>query len=155
MQHTVLILLLLLISHSGICLAGNLTLTGSWAETIDASDLVAGAGSDLIGTYESAANQVIISIDTVVNKWEVYVKKIDSNWHANFQLSVRRTSSGTGSGSISLGTSYQQVTDIDELFFKGRRDRANINVQLQLTGVSVQIPPDTYTTTVYYTVTEV
>jgi hypothetical protein len=85
----------------------------------------------------------------------VDVKKSDTNWHANFQLYVRRTSDGSGSGSISGGTSYQEITDTDQSFFNGTLDRSNITGQLELTGVTVQIPVDTYTTTVYYTVVEI
>jgi hypothetical protein len=156
-QHMVPLLWLLLISSGLICSAGTLTLTGSWAKTIDSSDLQAGPGSDLTDTYESAANQVTIDVTAVGNStWDVNVKKIDSNWHANFQLSVRRTSSGTGAGgsSVSGGTTYQEITDTNQLFFNGKKARQGINVQLRLSGVSVQIPQDTYITTVYYTVVE-
>lgn len=153
-RHIVLLLLFLLISSYGICWAVSITLTGSWDETIDALDLQAGAGSDLIDTYESASNTVAIDIIAPTN-WRVDVKKSDTNWHANFQLYVRRTSDGSGSGSISGGTSYQEITDTDQSFFNGTIDRSNITGQLELTGVSVQIPVDTYTTTVYYTVVEI
>jgi len=153
-RHIVLLLLFLLISSYGICWAVNITITGSWSETIDASDLQAGAGSDLIDTYESASNTVAIDIIAPTN-WRVDVKKSDTNWHANSQLYVRRTSDGSGSGSISGGTSYQEITDTDQSFFNGTIDRSNITGQLKLTGVSVQIPVDTYTTTVYYTVVEI
>ena len=136
--------------------AADITVTGSWTETIDASDLQAGAGSDLIDTYESASDQVEIGITEAGGKnWRVDVRKSDANWHSNFQLSVRRTSSGTGPGTISGGTSYQEVTDTDQSFFNGKKNREGINVQLKLSGVSVQIPPDTYSTTVYYTVVEI
>ena len=154
MQHTVLILLLLLISSSGICWAASIVVSGSWAETIDASDLQAGAGSDLIGTYESSANEVRIRITASAN-WQVDVRKSDTTWHANFQLYVRRTSDGTGKGSVSGGTTYQEVTTTDQSFFTGDQNRNNVDVQLRLTGVSVQIPPNTYTTTVNYTITDI
>lgn len=155
-RHIVLLLLFLLISSYGICWAVSITITGSWAETIDASDLVAGAGSDLIDTYESASDQVYVRIVAVGDRyWRVDVKRIDNNWHADFQLSVRRTSDGTGDGSISGGTSYLAVTDTDQSFFNGYMGRNMIDIQLELSGVSIQIPPDTYTTTVNYTVVEI
>lgn len=131
----------------------DITVTGSWILTIDASDLLAGAGSDLIDTYESASDQIDIYIDAQGAKsWRVDVRKGDTNWHSDFQLSLRRTSDGTGYGFISGGTSYQEVTDTDQSFFNGGRDRSDIKVQLELSGVSVQVPTDTYATTVYYTV---
>lgn len=131
----------------------DIILTGSWVLTIDASDLQAGAGSDLIDTYESASDQIDIYIGAQGAKpWKVDVSKSDANWHSDFQLSVRRTSDGTGPGSIAGGISYQVVTDTDQSFFDGNKDRSDIKVQLELSGVSVQVPTDTYTTTVYYTV---
>jgi len=130
--------------------------TGSWSLSIDASDLVAGAGSDLIDTYESASDEVHIDISVWgrgSRSWRVDVRKSDSSWHGNYHLYVRRTSNGSGWGSISGGTSYQEVTDTDQSFFSGNWGRSNIHIQLRLSGVSVQIPPNTYTTTVIYTVT--
>ena len=134
----------------------DIIVTGSWTLTIDASDLQAGAGSDLIDTYESASDQIDITLYVQgANQWRVDVRKSDSNWHSDFQSSVRRTSDGSGPGSISGGTSYQVVTDTDQSFFNGHKDRQGIKVQLELSGVSVQIPPDTYSTTVYYTVVQI
>lgn len=134
----------------------SITVTGDWSETIDASDLQAGAGSDLIDTYESASDAVSINISGTTgagDNWRVDVKKVDTNWHGNFILYVKRTSDGTG-GTVSGGTSYQQVTDTYQSFFSGSDDVSGINVQLKLSGVSIQIPPDIYTTTVYYTVVD-
>ena len=130
----------------------SITVTGSWSETINASDLQAGAGSDLISTYESAADAGSIDITETSGNWAVDVKKVDTNWHSNLHLHIKRTSDGSGSGSISGGVSYQEVTDIDQSFFSGDGDRSSVNVQLKLTGISIQVAPDTYTATVYYTV---
>lgn len=139
---------------SGICWAISITVTGSWSETIDESDLQGGAGSDLIDTYESAANAGIIDISATIGDWGLDVKKVDTNWHGDFHLYAKRTSDGTGSGSISGGDTYQEVTNTDASFFSGNDDRSNVDIQLQLTGVSIQVPPDIYTTTVYYTVSD-
>ena len=135
----------------------NITVTGSWSETIDASDLQDGAGSDLIDTYESIADAVSISISGTTgasDNWRVDVKKLDTNWDSSFHLYVKRTSNGTG-GSVSGGTAYQELTDVDESFFSGSDDVSGIDIQLKLSGVSVQIPPDSYMTTVYYTVVDI
>jgi len=139
-----------------VCGQISITLTGSWSETINAADLTAGPGSDLQDSYESAADAASLSISGtggVGDTWRIDVKKVDANWHGNFVLSVRRTSAGTG-GSVSGGDAYQQVTDTDNSFFSGSEDVSGINVQLKLSGVSIQVPPDTYTTTVYYTVVD-
>lgn len=154
-RHIVLLLLFLLIFTGGICWAADIKSIGSWSETIDSLDLQAGPGSDLIGTYESASNQIKINVESTNEYWRVDVRKSDTNWHSNFQLSVRRTSDGTGNSPVSGGTSYQEITDIDQSFFNGHRQRTDIDVQLKLTGISIQIPPDTYTTTVNYTVVEI
>lgn len=144
----------LLICSGGICWAISITVTGNWPETIDSTDLQAGAGSNLIDTYESATDAVTIDISATAGDWGLDVKKIDTNWHSNLHLHVQRTSDGAGSGSISGGDAYQEVTDTDVPFFSGNGDRSNIKVQLKLTGVSIQVPPDIYTTAVYYTVSD-
>ena len=144
--------LLPLLLCSGVCWAIVITVTGNWAETIDASDLQAGPGSDLFGTYESASNVGVIDISSTAGNWALNVGKANTNWHANFHLYVKRTSNGSGSGTITGGTAYQEITDSDLPFFNGSDDRSGINVQLKLDGVAIQVPPDTYTTTVWYTV---
>ena len=133
----------------------SITLTGGWSRTIGASDLIAGAGSDLSSTYQSAADAVSITISGtagVGDNWEVEVKKSGAGWPSSFILWVKRTSSGTG-GSVSGGTTYQTVTGTSSSFFSGSDDVSGINVQLQLSGVSI-LPYDTYTTTVTYTLVD-
>lgn len=133
--------------------AQEITVTGSWTLYIDSGDLQGGAGSDFNPTYESAVDQIGIEIKGKKTKdWRVDVSKVDSYWDSRLLLYVRRTSDGIGSGSISGGTSYQEVTDVDQEFFRGGKNRKNIDVQLMIDGVTVEIPTDTYTTTVYYTV---
>jgi len=137
--------------------AATITVTGSWSETIDVSDLQGGAGSDLANTYTSASNAVSIDVGVSGRQtWRVDVYKIDSTWHTNLHLYVRRTSDGTGHSAswVSGGTSYQEVTGTAQSFFNGERSRSGITVQLQLTGVSVSVPAHTYSTTVYYTAVE-
>jgi hypothetical protein len=153
LKGIILALSFLLIFFCEISWSIDITVTGSWSENIDALNLLAGAGSNLTDTYQSATAAVQLNI-TAIGNWRVDVKKTDSNWHSSLELYVKRTGDGTGTGGIpSGGTSYQKVdTDIDQSFFTGNGDRSNIPVQLQLTGVSIQVPPGVYTTTVYYTV---
>lgn len=135
----------------------DIVIAGDWLLTVDASDLLAGAGSDLIDTYESIADVASISISGTAgasDNWRVDVKKVDTGWYGSFHLYVQRTSGGTG-GSVSGGTVYQEITDADQSFFNGSDDVSGIGIQFQLSGVSVQIAPDTYTTTVYYTVVDI
>jgi hypothetical protein len=135
----------------------NITVAGSWLLTIDATDLVDGAGTGLIDTYENIADAVSISISGTTgasDTWRVDVKKVDTDWYGSFHLYVQRTSEGTG-GSVSGGAAYQEITDMNQSFFDGSDDVSGIGIQLKLSGVSVQIPPDTYATTVYYTVVDI
>jgi len=150
--NTLLAVSAVFLCSGGLCWAISITATGSWSETIGSPPPA--AGSDLPNTCESASNAISINITTTSGNWGLTVKKIDSKWHANLHLWVKRTSDGSGSGSISGGSSYQEATDIDNAFFNGNGDRNNVTIQLQLTGVSIQVPPDTYTTTVYYTVSD-
>ena len=131
----------------------TMSVSGGWTRAIGAFDLVGGAGSDLNSTYASAADAALLSItDAGGGNWRVDIKKQDGTWDASLVLSARRASAGTG-GSVAGGASYQQVTDTNAIFFTGSQDVTDINVQLQLSGVSVSIPRAAYSTTIYYTVT--
>jgi hypothetical protein len=131
---------------------------GNWSSlTITSADLIAGAGSDLESDYESDASVVFISISGTTgssDNWRVDVKKIDTNWDISIKLYIRRTSDGNGSGIISVGTSYQEVTEIYQSFFNGSGERSNIDMQLKISGVSIQIPPDNFTLTIYYNIVD-
>ena len=134
----------------------SIDVIGNWSETIDSSDLQYGAGSDLNPTYTSAPDLISIGIRVGTPKdWRVNVRKVDTNWPAAFQLSVKRTGPGTGKGSIMGGTSWLEVDSSWQEFFIGKSKRDDIPVQLELAGVSVQIPPGTYITTIYYEVEEI
>jgi len=134
-------------------LATDISLTGNWSETIDENDLLAGAGTDLKSSYESLPDQVSITISDTTGSWRVDVKRVDTTWHADLSLSVKRTGSGTGGG-ISGGDAYATVTASDQSFFTGSNDVSGITVQIKLGGISIQILPDSYSTTLYYTVVD-
>lgn len=134
--------------------AGRITVTGSWSQTINSSNLTGGAGTDLTSAYTSAGNQVLLSISNTVgtHNWNVTVRRVDAVWNSNLNLYVQRTSDGTASaGNVSGGTSYQLVTTSDQLFFTGHNNANNFAVQIQLNGVSLQVPPASYTTTLTFT----
>ena len=80
-----------LISAEGVWAAVSITVTGSWFLTVDENALVGGPGSELRSTYESAADQVSITIRGGGNKdWHVDVRKVQSDWqhsgHAHVNL---------------------------------------------------------------------
>ena len=132
----------------------QVSVTGDWTLTIDETDLIAGPGSDLNPQYPSATDQITVDITQTGKNWTVYIQGSVTNWHSDLSVYVRRTSDGTGNGSISGGTNWMQVTLGSQQFFQGRRRRLGINAQFGLTGMSVQVPPDTYSGTITYTIIE-
>ena len=132
----------------------NISVIGSWSRAVGELDLVAGGGSDLTFSYESALDQGLISISGTGKSWRVDVKKSDTTWHNDLRLDVQRTSAGTGAGSISGGTTYLEVTNVDTTFFSGNKSRSDVDVQLKISGVSVSLEIDSFSTTVTYTVTD-
>ena len=134
--------------------AVSISVLGSWSQTVGELDLVGGAGSDLTGSYESALDQGMISIAGTLGSWRVDVKKSDTTWHNDLRLDVQRTSGGTGTGSISGGATYLEVTSVDTTFFSGDADRSDVDVQLKISGVSVSLEIGSFSTTVTYTVTD-
>jgi hypothetical protein len=82
----------------------DITASGGWSETIDQFDLVSGAGSQLVDTYESATDATSIDITNTLDKrdaWRVDVRRVDGGgWHGDFTLYVKRTSDGNGQGSV-------------------------------------------------------
>jgi len=134
----------------------SIATSGSWSRTVDASDLVSGAGSDLASSYESSAGAITLTVSGTTggtDAWRIDVKKVDVSWISALLVYFRRTDSGSG-GSVSGGTAYQQITDADLSFFSGAGDVSAIGLQAEVGGVSVAVPPATYSTTVYFTVVD-
>ncbi|HYE77629.1 MAG TPA: hypothetical protein VEI97_06560 [bacterium] len=147
----------LLLSGGAVAAEPLIAADGDWAPSIGAGDLQAGAGSDLAPTYESSASQVALDITATAgdgDSWRVDVRRTDADWPAAFTLAVRRTSDGMGSGSINGGDMYLTITESDQPFFAGAGDRLNIGAQLRLGGVSLQVPPGIYGTTLTYTLVD-
>jgi len=135
--------------------AANITITGSWSLVIGAGDLTGRPGTNLTAAYNSATNQVLMGVTTGAGlTWRVDVLRIDSHWHANLVLSIRRTGTGSGTGTVTGGGGFQAITTTSQTFVTGSGNRAGIQLQERLGGVSVSIPADTYTTTVQYTVVD-
>lgn len=84
----------------------DISVSGSWSWTINANDLISGAGSNLKSSYESDSNAVSINISGATSdtdKWRVDVSKIDTYWPSNFTLYIKRTSDGVGWGVYQVG----------------------------------------------------
>jgi hypothetical protein len=137
----------------------DLSATGGWNETVNELDLISGAGSNLVDTYESTTEATNITISNCTDdsdNWRVDVRRVDEGgWHGDFTLYVKRTSEGAGSGSISGELFYIEITFTDTPFFSGSGDRSNINIRYQLTGMSIDVSPNNYHTTVIFTVVDI
>lgn len=130
---------------------------GNWSLSVTGADLMAGPGSNLRPTYEdtdSPSYLNIIGTSGAEDSWRIDVKRVDLLWNPNTSLSVKRVSDGTGLGSLMGGESYQQIENTDSIFLSGTADRSNIRLQMEFGGMSLQVPPDTYSTTIVYTVVD-
>jgi hypothetical protein len=135
----------------------DISAAGGLNRTIGSSDLVSGAGSALAGDYESPASASSIDVFNCADNsdnWRIDVSRSGGTWSGDFTLQVRRTSDGSGGGSVSGGISYIAVGTTAGQFFSGGGNRNGMNVQYKLSGVSLQIAPGTYATTVIYTVVD-
>lgn len=127
---------------------------GNWTETIDANDLVAGAGSNVTSQYESITGSTTLDItNTAGGSWRIVARRSNGTWHGSFTLSLQRTSDGSGSGSIQGGASYVQLSTLDTEIFTGTGDRSGIAIQVKLTGMSTNVSPNTYSSGVIFTIT--
>jgi hypothetical protein len=134
--------------------AANITITGTWTLSIGVADLTGRPGTNLTANYNSATNQVLMDVTTTGVNWRVDVLRIDTHWTTLVVLSIRRTGTGSGTGTVTGGGSYMAITPTSQTFVTGSGNRAGIQLQERITGVSVSIPVDTYTTTVQFTVVD-
>lgn len=149
-----------ILKYMGIFLLGTvsvfpqtLRVTGSWTLSIDETYL-SGPGGDLLDTYESAPDQILMDIHgQKLESYQVTVQRSDVVWNSYFRVYVRRTSDGRGNGYISGGTEYVEAGTSPQEFFRGGKNRTNIAIQLQLTGVTVGAQYGTYMTEIVYTIT--
>lgn len=137
----------------------TVTVTGGGSFSIGAADLIGVAGSDLVSDYSSADNAVLVTVaDTigVDDAWQIQVRQEDTLWHGSLSLAVFRTGSGSGTGSVTGGDVLPvDLTAVDQVFFEGAGDVADIPIRVNLSGVSVLIPADSYSATLYFTVVDI
>ena len=132
----------------------DIAATGGWNETINSSDLISGAGSDLTGTYQSTTNATSLDIVNATgngDKWRVDIQRNDGTWHANFTLYIKRNSTPPR---VQGGRNYTEIRTTTDTFITGGGNSNGITCQYQLTGMSVNIPPNTYITTVTFTIVD-
>jgi len=132
--------------------ATDILAVGGWSATAQI------IGTEIVSTYESATNATLLTIADAPGAWSVDVRRTDHLWDPGLVLSLRRTGNGSGgsggSGGISGGTRYQEITPTGASFIQGARNRFDIPIQMRISGVSVDIPAGTYSTTITYTVVD-
>lgn len=153
----------LVISGSLFAQGIDVTATGGWVNNISPSD-ISNAGNDYPTAYTSNANQTLLSINPKnYNKLiYVYVTRSDIAWHNNLILKIRRTSNGTNNNNtINGGLLYQTITNAPAPssapsavtpLFTCEGPFINLSLQYEITGISVVLPVQSYSTTIYFTV---
>ncbi len=139
--------------------ATDIGATGGWTDlVIGSSDLQGGAGTDLQDSYTSGEEATTLNVTGTSGSngaWKVQVRMDNTSWQSEVILSVQRTGDGSGAGSISNGTSYTAVGTSDVYFFEGTGDKTAIPIQYKISGMSVSVPPGTYSTTLTFTVVDI
>jgi len=117
----------------------EISVDGSWDLIID--DRYFDWGRGLQDTYKSPGNQIKVKISgSGGSQWQVDVRRRDVNWHRDFVIKLKTKGKET------------TVETTSKVFLSDKGNKSH-NIKLILEGVSLQIPPDTYSTTVIYTVT--
>ncbi len=132
--------------------AADLVTDGNWVESINGSDLVSGAGSDLKSQFESVSGVTSLTISNAPGAWSLRVQCAGSGGHKDVTVYVKRSSSGTGPGSISGGTAYMALTGSGAELFTGTEARSGISLQYKITGLSRRVSPATYLSSITFTV---
>jgi hypothetical protein len=132
--------------------AADLTSTGDWTENVNASYLVSGAGSDLPAAIQSISGTTVLSIANAPGSWRVKARRSPGNWDGNLGVWVKRSSDGSGSGTIAGGEVFVELGATDVEIFSGSGARSSISLQFRLTGLTCGASPDTYTSSIIFTV---
>ncbi|MGV8118135.1 MAG: hypothetical protein AB2L14_00075 [Candidatus Xenobiia bacterium LiM19] len=143
-------LAVMLFMHSNACCSQDITVTGAWTATL-ASPVT--AGTDFAASFSSPANATTVNVSVQGNKkWKIYVQLTDtSGWNSAFTLAVYMT--GPSTVNPDTNPASLQINTSSILICDGKGDVSGITFQYTLTGVTLAIPPNTYTTNVTYTIT--
>lgn len=141
----------------GRAFALDLLVSGAWSPSVGPADLQSGAGTDLVASRTSNPDQILVDVASTAgpaDAWEVQLRRSTVAWPAGVRLWARRSSDGAGPGSVSGGATWREVTALDGALFQGQGDRTGIGIELELTGLAVGVAPDTYATSITYTVVD-
>jgi hypothetical protein len=133
----------------------HMIVMGGWINPIDSANLISGAGSNLVNTYQSDAGATTLSIvgGEKDQAWQIYINRSEMNWPSNFVLYVRRTGPGDGTegSTVRGGLSFQVVNSAKTLLCSGTGKVHHIPLQYQLSGVSLTTNPGNYNLGIVYT----
>ncbi len=149
---------------SGLALSQELTMSplSDWNVRLSENDLR--AGEDFMSTMTSGEDQSKITIEVgpanfyylFFNSWSLSVERSGGNWDNDLELYIRRTGSGQSAGfffaNISGGESFVRINRSSREFFRGNGYRYDVPIQLEIRGISLTIPTDTYSTDLIFTV---
>jgi len=130
----------------------DLILSGAWTERLTALRLAPVAGSKLQGHIESFSGATVLSISNAPGHWTLRAHLSGAESQNGVAIYIKRTSNGGGSGAISGGESYVQLTTAETELFRGEGSRRNISLQFKLAGFSAHVLPATYLSSITYTV---
>ncbi|MBI2569939.1 MAG: hypothetical protein HYV63_23285 [Candidatus Schekmanbacteria bacterium] len=136
----------------------SITADADWSPSVGAADLQAGPGSNLAALKLSPPGHVVIEITGTTGNfdfWQVDVHRVNFGWHPSLGIAVKRMGPGAGPGAVNGGLIPVDVTLTPTNFFSGRGDRVAIPIEVSINGISVAIPPATYTTRVVFTVIDI
>jgi hypothetical protein len=141
-----------------------ISIKGSWFAKVD-PNLITNAGLDYDSNLRilSLPNQSIFTLEnnnplnkTYSSSWRLDVQMIDSFWPSSLRIAIQRTSAGksTGVENILGGTVFQNLGPNPETFIHGKGLVSDVALQYTLSGLSVLIPVDTYSTNIVFTLIE-
>jgi hypothetical protein len=136
---------------SGGTLAAGLSVVGQWSQQIGPNDLASGPGSNFRSPIDSNATQATVNVSNASGVgWTVRVRLEDSTLPEGVSLAVRRSSDGSGDGSLSADIGYLVLNGQEQALFSGLGDRSAIGLQLRLSGVSISQLPGFHGCTLLY-----
>jgi len=148
----------ILISTCSLFATIDLTVSGgNWSKILYYTDISEGPGGDFQYYYESGASNTTINISgcsSTSDRWEIQAKITAIEWHDSLNLSLKRTSDGTGSGSIDGGSSYIELTTSYQTIFSGMGSRDGISLQQKVSGTSVSLSAEDYQIEITYIVND-
>lgn len=130
----------------------SIRINGEWHLYLTTYDLI--NTPNQVPQYVSDNSQIDLDIKQSKTDWIISVCCIQNYWPSQLDVYLRRTSDGNGPGYVSGGTGWKEVETISESFFIGNRQRSNIDIQCGIDGISLQLSPDIYSSTIVYTITD-